>query len=204
MTATYTAPKTMGAEPTIYSDWNTYVRDNIEYLKQDTSAQIFASASGAKPQAATGCAPLATLTLGTNKQDVDYLAFDKDAIEYAQSILFVMPSDYNGSTFTYQAIWTHPATTTNFKVAWAVEAVAYADDLALDTAWGTAVQVNDTGGTTSDYYISPASAAVTPGGTAAAGCGMKLRFSRVATDGTNDTLAVDAYLCGIKLTYTRA
>lgn len=39
MTATYTAPKTMAHEPTLYSDWNTYIRDNIEYLKQQADSR---------------------------------------------------------------------------------------------------------------------------------------------------------------------
>jgi hypothetical protein len=34
MPATYTSPKTMTNEPTIYSDWNTYVRDNELYFYQ--------------------------------------------------------------------------------------------------------------------------------------------------------------------------
>jgi hypothetical protein len=33
MPATYTSPKTMTNEPTLYSDWNTYVRDNGLYFK---------------------------------------------------------------------------------------------------------------------------------------------------------------------------
>jgi hypothetical protein len=167
------------------------------------SAQVFISAAGMSPQATNGCATIATTSMGTNKQDIQTLDFDASAIEYAQTKLFRMPSDYNGGTFTYTIAWKHAATTTNFKVAWAVDAVAYADDLALDTAFGTAVQVNDTGGTTSDYYTTPASAAVTPGGSAAAGCGMLIRVQRVATDGTNDTLAIDAGLIDVQLTYTR-
>jgi hypothetical protein len=38
MPATYTVPKTMAAEPTIYSDWNTYLRDNILYFKAQLGA----------------------------------------------------------------------------------------------------------------------------------------------------------------------
>lgn len=34
LTATYTATKTMGNEPTIFSDWNTYVRDNMDWMHQ--------------------------------------------------------------------------------------------------------------------------------------------------------------------------
>jgi len=29
----WTTPKTMGNEPTLYTDWNTHVRDNLVYLK---------------------------------------------------------------------------------------------------------------------------------------------------------------------------
>jgi hypothetical protein len=172
-------------------------------IKSPISAQILISVAGMAPQATNGCAPLATTSMGTNKQDIKTLDFDKDAVEYAQSVLFRMPSDYNGGTFTFTATWKHAATTTNFKVAWAVDAIAYADDLALDTAFGTAVQVNDIGGTTTDYYTTPVSAAVTPGGSAAAGCGMLVRVRRVATDATNDTMAIDAGLIDIQLTYTR-
>ena len=184
------------------SEWNQLIA-NDNYLKAEVSAQIFLSASGMSAQATNGCAPIAITSMGTNKQDIRTLDFDKDAVEYAQSVLFAMPSDYNGGTFTYKLFWKHAATTTNFKVAWAVDAIAYADDLALDTAFGTAVQVNDTGGTTTDYYVTPESAAGTPGGSAAAGCGMIVRVRRVATDGTNDTLAIDAGLLGVQLTYTR-
>lgn len=167
------------------------------------SSQFFLSAAGMTPQASNGCAALATTSMATNKQDVQTLDFDKDAVEYAQSALFNMPDDWDATTFTYRVIWKHAATTTNFGVVWQVEAVAYADDLALDTAWGTAVHVDDTGGTTSDYYQTPLSSAVTAGGSRAAGCGMKIRVSRLATDGT-DTMAIDAGLIGIQINYTRA
>ena len=199
----WTDPKTMGHEPTLYSDWNTYVRDNTNYLKTAAvSAQIFLSAAGMNPQATTGCEALATTSLATNGQDIRTLDFDAAAIEYAQSVLFAMPSDYNGGTFTYKILWMHADTTTDFSVVWAVEAICYADDGALDAAWGTAVNVTDTGGTTNDIYVSPISGAVTPGGAPAAGSPIIVRVQRVATDAA-DTLAIDAGLIGIQITYTR-
>lgn len=177
---------------------------NIDYLKLAVSAQIFISVSELFPRTgAAGCAALATTTMATNLQDVRTFDFDASSSEYAMSVIFKMPSDYNGGAFTYNIMWKHAATTVNFKVAWAVYAIAYADDLALDSVWGSAVQVNDVGGTTSDFYITPESAAVTPGGSAAAGCGMMLLVQRVATDATNDTLAIDAGLIGVQITYTR-
>jgi hypothetical protein len=183
------------------SEWNQLIA-NDNYLKDAVSAQIFLSAAGLSPQAANGCASIATTSMATNKEDLKTLDFDKDTVEYAQTVFFFMPSDYNGMTFTAKFVWMHPATTTNFGVTWQIEAAAFVDDLVGDSAWGTAVHVDDTGGTTNDIYISAATGAVTPSGTPAAGCGMMVRISRLATDGA-DTLAVDAKLIGVQLTYTR-
>jgi hypothetical protein len=184
------------------SNKGTHTHAEIDTFVDSVSAQIYISAGSMKPQASTGCASLATTTMATNKQDVDTLDFDAASVEYAQSIIFNMPSDYNGSTFAAKFIWKHAATTTNFGVTWQIEAVAYANDLALDTAWGTAVHVDDTGGTTSDFYLSDVTGAITPGGSTAAGCGMKIRVSRLATDGA-DTMTIDAGLIGVQITYTR-
>jgi hypothetical protein len=194
----------MAAEPTIYSDWNTYIRDNLLYLKQDTSAHVYLSAAAMNPQAGTSstCAPLATTSMATNKEDIQTLDFDAAAIEYAQSPLFSMPSDYNGGAMSCAFYWTHGSTTTNFGVTWQAELVAFANNQNMDTAWGTAGTVNDTGGTTNYFYISDAIGTVTPGGSAAAGCGMKIRIGRTAT-GSADTMTIDAKLIGVKLTYTR-
>jgi hypothetical protein len=175
---------------------------NLAAARKEVSAQFFLSAAGMSPQATNGCAALATTSMATNKEDLKTLNFDKDAVEYAQTVFFFMPSDYNGGTFTAKFAWIHPATTTNFGVTWQIEAAAFVDDLTGDSAWGTAVHVDDTGGTTNDIYISAATGAVTPSGSPAAGCGMMVRISRLATDGA-DTLAVDANLIGIQLTYTR-
>lgn len=55
MTATYTPTKTMGNEPTLYSDWNTYVRDNIDYLKQQADTrQLIVKVFGDTDTVATG------------------------------------------------------------------------------------------------------------------------------------------------------
>jgi len=35
----WTDPKTMGHEPTLYTDWNTYIRDNLNHLKNDVGAK---------------------------------------------------------------------------------------------------------------------------------------------------------------------
>ena len=78
---------------------------------------------------------------------------------------------------------------------------SFSNDDTLDAAQGTAKYANDTGGTTSDLYISPLTAAITLAGTPVAGDLVQFRASRKANDGTNDTLAVDAYLLGAMIWY---
>lgn len=161
--------------------------------------QLYIS-GGFKPTLTNGCADWAQVEMTTNKNVYDYLAFDKDAIEYAY-VNFGLPADYTGGSVYYSVVWMHPSTTTNFKVAWGLQGVSIADDETGDVANGTAIYVNDTGGTTYDIYTSPLSAAVTLAGTPGAGELAKLKFQRYATDGTNDTLAVDAYFLGIMFYY---
>lgn len=154
----------------------------------------------AKPKITNGCADSARIEMGTNKNVYDYLSFDKDAIEYAYANV-AMPQDYTGGVVYAQFYWTHPSTTTNYKVSWGIDAVSFSDDDTLDAAQGTTVYANDTGGATSDLYISPQTAAVTIAGTPAAGDLVNFRISRKADDATNDTLAVDAYLLGVMIWY---
>ena len=97
----------------------------------------------------------------------------------------------------------HAATTSDFAVVWGIEGRCYANDAALDQAVGTAVTVTDTGGTTTDLYISAATGAITWAGSPAAGQLINLTVFRKAADGS-DTLAVDARLIGVQLNYTRA
>ena len=156
--------------------------------------------AGFKPKLTNGCAAPAQIEMSTNKNIYDYLAFDKDAIEYAYANV-PMPSDYTGGVIYFKPYWLHPATTTNFKVSWGLDAVSFANDDALDAAVGTTIYVNDEGGTTSDLYVGAQSSAVTIAGTPAAGELVNFRASRKADDGTNDTLAVDAYLLGFMIWY---
>ena len=153
------------------------------------------------PTTTAGCAALATLEMGTNKQAIEYMAFDKATDENAE-ISFPMPPNWNGGAIYCTAYWLHPATTTNFGVVWGFKSRSYADGDALDQAFGTAVLVTDTGGTTSDCYISPETAAITPAGSPAGGQKIDLVVYRDANHATDDTLAVDAYLTDVLVRYT--
>jgi len=153
------------------------------------------------PAVTAGCGVLVALEMGTNKQAIEYLPFDKDTDENAE-ISFVMPPNWDGGTITCTPYWMHPATTTNFKVSWGFKGRAYANDDAFDQAFGTAVTSYDTGGTTYDTYTGPETAAITFAGTPAGGQKVVLRVYRDADDATNDTLAVDAYLTDVLIKYT--
>ena len=153
------------------------------------------------PTTTAGCAALTSLEMSTNKQTIEYMAFDKDTDENAE-ISFPMPPNWDGGAIYCTPYWTHPATTTNFGVVWGFKGRAYANDDALDQAFGTAVLVSDTGGTTSDCYIGPETAAITLAGSPAGGQKIDLVVYRDANHATDDTLAVDAYLTDVLVRYT--
>lgn len=181
---------------------NTYLRDNLTYLKSMVSANVWLSGAGGWASTTLGAGAGGQIEMGTNKQNIKYISFVDAAFSYAEWG-FAMPDDWDGGTFTAKFHWMHPATDTNFGVAWGLQGRAYANDDALDQAWGTEVVTVDTGGTTSDIYVSPASGAITLAGTPAAGQYVQFRCRRKYDDGS-DNMAVAAYLIGVQLTYTRA
>jgi hypothetical protein len=157
-------------------------------------------AGGMTPSATGGCAALAVVASAANQPDIVTLDFDATTQEYAQFSI-PMPESWNEGTVTFQAIWSHPSTTTNFGVAWDLQAVAVSDDDAIAVAYGTAQVVTDTGGTTNDVYVTAESSAITIAGTPANKDTLFFRLSRVTGNGS-DTMAVDARLHGVRLYFT--
>ena len=156
--------------------------------------------AGALTPTETNGAELETSELATNDVMAVGLLFDASTVELAQFAI-LMPKSWNEGTIIGQFVWMHPATTTNFGVVFSLAAVAFANDDALDTAFGTAVTATDTGGTTSDCYITPETGAMTVAGSPGAEELVVFQVTRVVGDG-GDTMAVDAKLLGIKLHYT--
>lgn len=148
----------------------------------------------------TNGAAAGTVETTTNKVMLKTLDFDTTTQEFAQFAI-QMPKSWDESTLVCQFVWSHPSTTTNFGVVWQIEAVAFADDDAADTAFGTAVTATDTGGTTNDIYISPETAALTVAGAPTAEEYVVFQVARVPANGS-DTMAVDARLHGVKVHYT--
>jgi hypothetical protein len=146
-----------------------------------------------------GCGALASFQNSSTK--LPYLPFDATAVEDSAFVI-AMPKAWDEALgISYQVYWTHPATTTNFGTVWDMYAKEYSNDDNIDGASYTGIgTVTDTGGTTHDLYISPESAS---SAFAAAAEGDLVHFIiRRTADSGSDTLAVDAWLIGVKVFYT--
>ncbi len=153
-----------------------------------TGKQAIPIPAGAIEPAATNGPSSGALTL-TNQKFITK-DFDTTTQETAYFALR-MPQQWNESTVTFQIVWSHAATSTNFGAVFDLAAVACGDGDAGDASFGTAQTVTDTGGTTNTIYISPESAAITVSGSPQPGDYVFFRLRRVPADG-GDTLAVDA------------
>jgi hypothetical protein len=168
---------------------------------QKPAGQLFLTASGMVPATTNGAAQNKNVAV-TNVQNFYSLDFDTTTQEFAHAVV-AMPSDWNGGTITAKFYWTATGTSTN-SVVWALEGRAYGDAETIDQAYGTAQQIADAHtSTASQVQISDATPAITLGGTPAAGELVMMRIKRVPSDGS-DTLAVDAMLLGVMISYTRA
>jgi hypothetical protein len=99
--------------------------------------------------------------------------------------------------------WT-AATASTASVVWGLAGVCVADDETLDVAFGTPVALVDANKSTAyDNNITSETSAITIAGTPTAGELVNWQLYRDATHGS-DTLAVDALLIGVMITYTRA
>lgn len=160
---------------------------------------IFIPASAMTARTTNGAAA-GTAEMSTNKNMFKTLDFDTTTQEFAQFEIW-FPKSWNLGTVTFQPVWSHAATTTNFGVVWGLAGVARSDDDAGDVAFGTAQTSTDTGGTTNDIYLGPTSSAITIAGTPAAGDTVQFQINRTVSDGS-DTMGIDARLHGVRLFFT--
>jgi len=166
-----------------------------------TTGRLFLTAAGGYPSVTAGCASASKFESSVYQVNLYTLDFDSTTAESAQWAV-AMPGDWDASTITAVFYWTHDATTTNFGIVWGLAGVSFGDGDASDAAFGTVQVISDTGGTTGDIYVSAATPAITVGGPPAASEFVVFRVVRVPTDGS-DTLAIDAKLLGVAITYGR-
>ena len=160
---------------------------------------LWIPAAGIRPSSSGGCAALALVATASNQPDISSLDFDATTAEYAQ-FWVRMPKNWDEGTITAAFYWSHASTSTNFGVAWNIQGVAVSDDDTIGVAYGTAIAVTDTGGTTNDLYVTAATSPVTIAGTPAAGDMCAFRVYRDPANGS-DNMAIDARLHGVAIFY---
>jgi hypothetical protein len=160
------------------------------------STNIWIPASAWIPRTTNGCG-VDSRELATNRTNYDELLFDPATNEFAQA-LTILPNNYNLSTVTARFYWT--TSTGSGAVIWGLQGRAYADDDALDTAFGTTQTVTDTLLATNDMHVTSATSAITIAGTPAANRPILFQLYRDAT-AAGDTIGSDARLLGVEILF---
>jgi hypothetical protein len=159
---------------------------------------VWVSATAMWPTATAGCSALTPTELATNDVNIQTLDFDTTTEEHAQfSVSF--PRNWDGGTITATFHWTNAAGLTTETVVWGIAGRAYADNDALDQAFGTEVTRSDTWIAQNDEHISPESNAITLAGSPAGG--QRCQF-QIARKTGSDNLTGDAKLLGVMLHIT--
>ena len=190
-------PKGSGEVDVVSGDLKIATGANIQVNNADPKRAFYIPASGMFGATTNGAAS-AQVESATNAVNFKVLDFDKDTDEYA---CFTVPAPLNWdlSTVTAQFFWTCIAGgSASETVKFYAQALAQSNDDTFDAAYGTAVGVEDALITLSDVHVSAATSAITVGGTPAANDLLQFRVYR---DVSEDTLAGDARLIGIRVEY---
>jgi hypothetical protein len=158
---------------------------------------IYVPAGAMAPNTTNGCSGLDQVEL-SNGPELRVLDFDASSDENAQFTV-CFPKSWNEGTITFQAFWTVTGTDTG-TVAWGLSGVSIADDVSINTAFGTNVVATAKAfsGTSNDMTVSAVSGAVT---VASAAVDTQTYF-QIMRDVSADDQTGDARLLGIKLFYT--
>ncbi len=161
---------------------------------------VYIPAGSMRPSSSGGCASLAIVATAANRPDIASLDFDASTEEYAQFCL-KMPKSWNEGTLSAILEWSHGSATGSYGVVWGVQGLAVSDADSINAAYGTPVEVTDTGGAADTLYKSPEIAAITLSGSPAQHDTVFFRVYRKAADAA-DSLSADARLHGLTLFYT--
>ncbi len=158
---------------------------------------IYVPAGAMYPNRTNGCSSITQVEL-SNGPEIKVLDFDASSDENAQFTV-CFPKSWNEGTITFQAFWTVTGTNTG-TVAWGLSGVSIADDVSINTAFGTNVVATAKAfsGTSNDMTVSAVSGAVT---VASAAVDTQTYF-QIMRDVSADSQSGDARLLGIKLFYT--
>ena len=161
---------------------------------------IFLSGAGGWASTTAGDDGVTQIEHETNDVDIAGTLFKSVATAAYHQYTFIMPANYDGGTLTAQFYWTSNATSPTGNVVWGIQGRAYADDDALDGAWGTVVKVTDGIIAKDDLHISSVSDEITLANTPAGGKMIQMRVQRDGTD-VADTSSNDVVLLGVLMSY---
>jgi hypothetical protein len=175
----------------------------IEKLSLNEYDTIYIDAAAMVP-CTTNPALQSTHEYGTNDIDSDLFAFDAGATEERVQFKNVMPDNWDRSTIKAKFYWSSDTgSTAGDTVEFGIKAGALSDNDAIDAALGTPQVISDTllANNGTDLQISPATPAITVGGTPALGDATIFEVYR-NTDGVDD-MAEDAWLMGVSIQYKK-
>ena len=168
-------------------------------LFTDTLRTQYIPAAAMVPRTTNGAAT-DTEEYATNDIMLDQFLFDTTVEEGVQFSL-MMPDEWDLGTIKYKIFWgAATGASAADTVSWGVRAGAISNDDPIDAALGTQIVVDDIVIAVGDVHISPASAALTIGGTPA--LGDLCIFQIVRNVAGTDDMAEDAKLIGMAMQYT--
>lgn len=168
-----------------------------------TSAKrsLFLSLAGGWTGTTAPDAGFYTAETSTNKVNFRGTKFPASASDVNHEHGCIMPGNYNGGTITAKPIfYTTSTDASSHTIVFSLQAVAFADGDAMDTAYGTAVTSTKTCASSiaNTIIIGDATAAITIANTPAGGKWVQFRTTRVGSD----THTGDIVLLGWLVTYT--
>jgi hypothetical protein len=154
--------------------------------------------AGSFTSATTNGAEITSRETTTNTVNYHYAGFDTTTSEIAW-FTWTPPANWNAGTMKFTLYWTNTAGLTTETIDFDLASVAFANDDALDTAVGAAVNVTDTWIAQNDLHITSKSASMTIAGSPAAGEQVHFKLSR---DVASDNMTGDVDVIGVLLEYT--
>ena len=157
----------------------------------------FDAGSGIYPTASNG-ASVATWETPTNQVNSEFLDFAPSVDSYAQ-IRYPMPALWDGGTVRVKIYWTSLSNVGDVK--WGIQGQLQGDNVAIDSAWGTAVTTTDTALGTGVHQITTTLTGITFAGTTSAAQMAYLRIYRNGSSGSDTMSTSVARLLGVQLQY---
>ena len=187
----------LGTSSLAWADLYLATGGNVLVNNANAKRTLVLTAAGGSPTTTIPCGGPTKVEAGTN--DIDYWALEFDTTTEERAFWNVqMPDNWDGSTITAIFVWTNAGGASTETVTWGIKARAYADDAAIDQAYGTEVTVADTWLAQGDVHVSAATSAITVGGSPAGGQWVVFNVGRKTG---SDNMAGDARLLSVKIEY---